>query len=105
VTIRIGVYMVNYWPPISFVARILTLRWIIPGYDRIFVAPWIALLVGVMLPVALSAAGLEPHIAAPVSASCVLWLVLSLGPTLESWRFTGSFRLAGFFNKQGFSHT
>src|SRR5262249_56326467 len=39
---RIGTYCWGYAPPISLWGRIFTLRWVIPGYDYVFLAPLLA---------------------------------------------------------------
>lgn len=101
---RIAQYALSHRSPISFFGRLFTLRWIIPGYDQIFVAPLIAVAAssaiqgtaifllnprGFGFPanpwpgMALSAAGLT---------FCLL-ILLNLGPQLESWRMSGKHRI------------
>ena len=86
---RVGAYCGGYSPPIGFLGRILTGRWIIPGYDCVFVAPLCAVLTSFIAPIVLRSFGLPLGIAIPVSASLVATMVLTMGPTLPRWRLTG----------------
>jgi len=94
--VRLAVYSLHYWPPISLWGRIWTFRWIIPGYDRVFLAPLCTAAVGVAAPIALNWLGLPWEISFPVSVSLVLLAALNLGPTLLSWRMTGRHRISSF---------
>jgi hypothetical protein len=100
---RVGAYCGGYSPPIGFFGRILTGRWIIPGYDRVFVAPLCAVLTSFIAPIALRSLGLPLGVAIPVSASLVLMMLIIIGPTLPRWRLTGCHRLvAGTLNRAEF---
>ena len=90
---RTAAYCAVHWPPISLWGRIWTLRWIIPGYDQVFVAPLCVLLIG---PVALMSClvGLPPMVVLPVGVSLMLLVSLSMGPTEKRWRLTGNHRIA-----------
>jgi len=46
--VRFLVYRDGYAPPISLWGRIRTFRWIVPGYDQVFLAPLCTLLVGIL---------------------------------------------------------
>lgn len=92
--VRCFVYCNGYLPPISFLGRLATLRWIIPGYDRILVAPLLALLVGGALEVAGKLLGADPLYARPVNIAVILAICLGMGPTLKTWRLTGEHRIA-----------
>jgi hypothetical protein len=91
---RLGTYLWGYAPPISLGGRIFTLRWIIPGYDYVFIAP--------LLTLGITAAGISIQplwnvpagIAAPVTLTLLLIVTLTSAPTLERWRLTGNHRLA-----------
>lgn len=105
---RIANYVMANRPPISFFGRIFTFRWIIIGYDKIYVAPFLAFIgaaafqgsamhllnpggrgfianpaVNPLLGMAISAIG--------VTVSAMLLLVA--GPVLEVWRLTGRHRV------------
>lgn len=103
--LRTLVYIISYSPPISLLGRIFTLRWIIPGYDEVFITPWVVLIVGSVLPTALAANDVSVHVYVAVSAAVVLWLALCLGPTVESWRTTGSHRMVPLASQTQFSNT
>jgi hypothetical protein len=90
---RMIVYCVGYEAPISVWGRLWTFRWIIPGYDKVFVAPLAAVLIGSLLPGVAAAHGLEPEFAMPPALSLALLAGLSLGPSLLNWRLTGQHRL------------
>jgi len=90
---RVLGYCANHLSPISLLGRIATGRLIIPGYDRVFVAPLCVLVVGHGLEFATKAMEFPPHVALPASVAVVSWLVLSLGPSWEEWHLTGSHRL------------
>lgn len=101
--VRVGIYCGGYSPPIGFFGRILTGRLIIPGYDRVFVAPLCAVLTSFIAPIVLRSFGLPLGIAIPVSASLVLIVLIIIGPTLPRWRLTGCHRIvAGTLNRAEF---
>lgn len=92
VTVRLKMYRQYSRSPLGFWGRLLTLRWIIPGYDRIFAAPLAALAVAAVSIIALTWAGAPPEALALVWIAC--WAVLLLGgPSLGDWRLTGAGRL------------
>jgi hypothetical protein len=87
-------YCAIHWPPISLWGRIRTGRWIIPGYDEVFVASLCALLAAIAAPLAGLALGLPVEIVYPIALSLVLLITLNMGPTLRRWRLTGNHRIA-----------
>lgn len=106
--IRIGNYMRAHREPIDLPGRIFTLRWIVPGYDVIYVAPLLAGLVQVAAQAGaialLFANGPRGNLNNPaldwvavgVSVSGVagsLMILLMMGPGLEKWRLTGKHRI------------
>ena len=90
---RTAAYCAVHRPPISFWGRIWTLRWIIPGYDQVLVAPICALLIG---PAAVMSCvlGLPPKIVLPLGVSLMLLITMNMGPTMKRWRLTGNHRIA-----------
>jgi hypothetical protein len=86
-------YCTGNMPPISFWGRLWTFRWIIPGYDKVFLAPLAVLLIGAWLPVVGVAHGLEYEVAVPLSLSLALVAGLNIGPSLLNWHLTGQHRL------------
>jgi len=85
-------YCRGYLPPISLWGRIRSFRWIIPHYDKVFLGPLAALLIGNCLP-AILGAGLHPDIGVPVSVSLAWMAGLIIGPNLLEWRLTGGHRM------------
>jgi hypothetical protein len=90
---RLLVYLPGYAPPINLLGRLATGRWLIPGYDQVFVAPLLALWVGVSLPPFLLLAGVNELVAMPLGLTVVLFLVLAVGPSVKTWRLTGHHRI------------
>jgi hypothetical protein len=90
---RLLIYLNGYAPPISFRGRIVTGRWIIPGYDQVFVAPLLALIAGSWLPKVLINRGFGFVEANTISLIWVYFLILILGPSLKTWRLTGNHRI------------
>jgi hypothetical protein len=90
---RLWIYLQWHRPPISLWGRLWTLRWIIPGFDTVLVAPLMASLAAIAVPVALRFAGVELEYSIPVSLSLVLWITLNTRPTLEEWVLTGNHRI------------
>lgn len=103
--VRITPYVASHRSPLSFFGRVFTLRWIIPSYDKIVVAPIAALIVSVALqftalwmlePNPMRWAAVNPSPAIIVSTSGIvlsLMLLLVSGPVLESWRMAGKHRI------------
>lgn len=90
---RCVIYCYDHWPPISFWGRIVTFRWIIPGYDRAFIAPLLACALGFGMRYLLDSCGVAGEIRVAVVVGVILLTLLNVGPTLKSWRLTGQHRL------------
>jgi len=90
---RFTSYIMGYMPPISLLGRISTGRLIIPGYDKIFVAPMIIALTGLFVPKVLLSAGLPETISIEFTFSLCLFLAMTLPPSHHSWRLTGHHRM------------
>lgn len=93
--VRLKHYTDSYHSPISPWGRLLTFRWIIPGYDKVVAAPllaeaisWVALLCFIW------DLQLEPLLVAPIGIACASLITLNMGPTLREWQHTGKHRLA-----------
>ncbi|HEV3339942.1 MAG TPA: hypothetical protein VG125_06285 [Pirellulales bacterium] len=96
-------YLIEYRPPISFWGRIWTLRWIIPRYDHILVAPALICFSQALLPGVLVGWRVPADVASAITAAVVAFLALTMPPTFERWRLTGFHRIvAGNTNKQEF---
>jgi hypothetical protein len=90
---RLLIYASGFAPPISFLGRIVTGRLLIPGYDQVFVAPLLALIVAIWLPKILIDQGFGFVEARAVSLVWVYFIILILGPSLKTWRLTGNHRI------------
>jgi hypothetical protein len=91
--IRLHLYCQNYRSPINFWGRLLTLRWIVPGYDKVFVTP-IAAVILCTLSFGLPGAWLpDIQTSGPCVVSLIAFVLLVGGPTLEEWRHTGRHRI------------
>jgi hypothetical protein len=93
VACRLVAYRTGHKPPINAWGRLWTFRWIIPGYDKVFLGPLAAVLIGVLLPEFSVAQGLEPEIALPLSLSVAMLACFCIGPSLLDWHLTGQHRL------------
>jgi hypothetical protein len=99
--IRFGIYCDGYAAPISLLGRLATGRWIIPGYDQVFVAPLLAVAAGSTLGGASVLLRLDLVLALPVVIAVVLFLSLGLGPSLQVWRLTGNHRIVEGSHRAG----
>src|SRR5262249_53007909 len=91
---RLVLYCNGYAPPINFLGRIFTFRWIIPGYDQVMIGPVCTVLAPVLGIVALRHWGVPLDVALPVGFALMLFVALSAGPSLKRWRLTGQHRIA-----------
>lgn len=101
---RLGRYLDGYMPPISLLGRLGTLRLIIPSYDRVLVAPIIAALAALGIPLAFESAGWNERLGLSTATTATLLASLGLGPTLAKWRLTGRHRMAAGFSYLGTTH-
>ncbi len=84
-------YFWGYLPPISLWGRVRTMRWIIAGYDQIFLA---ALSIAAVVTVAdLARKQFDLLVVAPVSVFLTLLIAFNMGPTLRNWHTTGKHRI------------
>jgi hypothetical protein len=93
VVVRLGIYCWARLPPISLWGRWGTGRWIVPGYDQVFVAPLLAAAAGLAVPEALALLGVPLTIGVPVAVCLVLVVSFNLGPSLQEWQLTGAQRI------------
>jgi hypothetical protein len=91
---RLGTYCWGYLPPISIWGRIFTLRWVIWGYDHVFLAPLAGLLVTVLGIAAAHNWSVPVDAAAPAILALMWLMTLNLGPSLKRWRLTGRHRMS-----------
>ncbi len=99
---RVVVYCTGYLPPLNLAGRVFRMRWIIPGYDKVFLVPAIVLVTGYVLPRVLLENGWQASSVYPVCTAIVLLLLFLPGPTLRAWRLTGSHRIYPLMPKREF---
>jgi hypothetical protein len=91
---RLLLYQVQvYAPPISLWGRLRTGRWIIPGYDQVFVTPLLVGTILIMLPWTLMQQGIGPDIYVPLTIGIATIVALAGPPSLMGWRLTGMHRI------------
>jgi hypothetical protein len=92
--IRFVVYISGgHLPPISLLGRIATGRIMIPGFDKILLAPACGFALSIVTPIALSRLGLTGPVCLATTVGLVLAANLGLGPDLNAWRLTGAHRI------------
>jgi hypothetical protein len=101
--IRWAVYCSGYAPPISLWGRLLTGRWIIKGYDQVFVGPLLSFWAGTTIAATSLLLGVPPEVGVPVAVAVNLAICLGLGPELKTWRLTGNHRLVAPLSQKGTS--
>jgi hypothetical protein len=67
-------------------------RWIIPGYDYVYLAPLATLAIGTALPWALFRLGASAPLTAFITVVGVMLVALGAPPTLAKWSLTGEYR-------------
>jgi len=89
---RALLYCQALWPPISLWGRIRTGRWVLPGYDRVLLAPIAAVILGLTLGQLLRTLNAPDELVGPITVFVALWIVLAVGPTLGEWKLLGRHR-------------
>lgn len=90
--VRWGVYRGAVLPPIGFFARLRSGRWIVPGYDRMLVAPLVLAALGVGATMIVARL---PRGDVPAASGLIVFTLLSLAfllpPSQYVWQLTGRF--------------
>jgi hypothetical protein len=92
--VRLWKYVRGYNSPLGLGARLLTFRWIIPGYDQVFVGPLCAVVAGPVTLAVLRSCSVPAAICFTAAAGVVILVALVSPPDLKRWRLTGQHRLA-----------
>jgi hypothetical protein len=87
--IRFVAYASNCEPPINLWTRVFTRRFIIPGYDKVMIAPLCITLVGVLMPYLLRHIGLSMRFALEISFFSFMMIAFTLPPSLKEWHLNG----------------
>ena len=91
--IRVWRYVAGYLPAVGIIGRLASGRLIVPGYDKVFVAPALVLFAGIELPRLLSLTPLDLAASSAILVAACLALGFGLGPTRQDWQLTGAHRL------------
>ncbi|MHC5538937.1 hypothetical protein ACYOEI_12015 [Singulisphaera rosea] len=91
--IRTLVYVLKGLPPISLLGRLATGRWIIPGYDQIFMASIVTCVAPFVIALGLRQIGASDEVIGSMAIASALFVVLKTGPRLETWGLTGRLRI------------
>lgn len=90
---RIVGYILKYAAPISIFGRLLTGRWIIPGYDRVFLATIYTCVAVVLGEGVVYQLNIPAAIGQPLVVALGIFLLISVGPSYRDWQLTGSHRI------------
>ncbi len=91
--LRLYRYLPGHRAPINIFGRIATGRIIIPGYDKVFVAPICALLTMYFLPPCLEMLSISFFGAQSIALGVAVFITQKMGPTREEWDLTGDYRM------------
>ena len=84
--------MLPWQYPLSFWGRIRTGRWIIPGYDRIVLSPFLTWLV-IGFGLGMLQLSFAPTLVGPLTTGLAMAALLCVGPPLAAWKLTAPSRL------------
>ncbi len=90
---RIAAYGSGYAPPIDLWGRLRMFRWIVPGYDQIFLAPMGVILIGLLAVDRFRPTFLTEEYALAIGLGLGLMVTTAAGPDLTRWRLTGHHRM------------
>jgi hypothetical protein len=96
---RIAIYTQGCRFPISLWGRVVTFRWIIPGFDHVFLGPICALLAGPAALIVWRNSRIPGEIALSLGAGLTVLIALVSPPRLRRWRLTGQHRLGPTFQE------
>jgi hypothetical protein len=92
--VRLLYYCYGYVPPLSLMGRLALARPIIPGYDQVFIAPLLVVTVTAAAYLIALWSGLDRLVVASVAVGLSWWILLGMGPSLQTWRLTGNHRIS-----------
>ena len=89
---RFVIYCSTVTPPFSIPARIMTGRLLLPGFDRVFITPLVAVIAGILGAALVRRSG-SYYLRVESFMIGLLWFILLHGkPTLRNWLLTGYHR-------------
>ena len=96
---RMAIYTQGCRFPISLWGRFVTFRWVIPGFDQVFVGPICSFLVGPCAIVLWRNSRIPGEIVMSLAAGLTVLVALVCPPRLRHWRLTGRHRLVPTFQE------
>lgn len=90
--IRTIMYCVGLCTPFNVWGRLATGRFIVPGFDRVFITPLTVIGVAIACNIAISDMHIWSHATGACTVGFLLFMELAGGPTMRNWRLTGQFR-------------
>ena len=91
--IRVWIYVWGYASPLGCMGRLMTFRWIIPGYDKVFIPPVCTLALSLYGPTAAAQMGVPWEYGIPTVLGLMVLVALTMPPGLDEWRLTGHHRI------------
>jgi len=98
---RAATYCSGHAPPISLMGRLRNFRWIVPGYDQVFLAPICTILIGVLALDRFRPPGLDDESFLPAALTLACLVNATTGPSLVRWRLTGRHRITATVANKG----
>ncbi|MFK5923835.1 MAG: hypothetical protein QM496_16780 [Verrucomicrobiota bacterium] len=78
--------------PISLLGRIKLRKFIIPDYDKVYLAPVFSILGGIIMYLVASSLGNIHGLAESLAIATSLQIILSARPTIREWTYTGQYQ-------------
>lgn len=86
---RVSIYISRYSSPVNLFGRLFRFKFIIPGYDYVFIAPLLTLLIGGACVRIIPCIDIPEDVGYSAAIGLVLFLVTWLPPSLQTWELTG----------------
>jgi len=98
--VRTNLYCNGFDCPLSLWVRLVKWRWIVPGYDKVFVTPLVIVAIGLFVPLGVECVTGSIKIAMAVGIAAVVSATFFLGPSLERWQYLGQHGISGTVSRQ-----
>ncbi len=89
VALRLVMYFEDAASPTSLWGRLCTGRLVIPGFDKVFLAPVAALLVAPLPSLFFDYVGIPWCYGVPIGLAAAFAITLNMGPSLQHWQLAG----------------
>lgn len=90
---RLFIFWKTHRSPISPLGRLFTGRFVVPGYDKVFLSPLLAMAVAPVLALPLLALGAPVKLVVPTAVALGLFIAIEGPPSYAQWHLTGHYRL------------